>query len=198
MNIDIHTPSFHIRTIQSSDKDIFMGLHSETSVVAKAYKLYPEFAEYSWQTMLADENEIDMVVFQEKDGIFVAICSFQLSQANHVELGYDVVKEYRGLGIGTKLLGDLTALAHTTFPGKDVLVRIRSSNAASQRVAEKCGGQFLKTEPTPEAAIMQKELEKYDHGTGCEHSKGLTEQDIIFMKSVIEQGKNGVRIYKLP
>ena len=198
MNIDIHTATFHIRTIQSSDKDIFMGLRGETSDVAKAYQLYPGFAEYSWQATLADENEIDMVVFQEKDDAFVAICSFQLSHANHVELGYDVMKEYRGRGIGTKLLGDLTALAHMTFPDKDALVRIRTNNIASQRVAEKCGGKFLKTEPTPEAVAMQRELERYNHRAECEHSTVLTEQDIISMKSIVERGREGVRIYKLP
>ena len=96
MNIDVHTINFHIRTVLPSDKDPFMSLRVKTSDIAKAYEMYPEFLEYNWRKILEAEDEISLMVFREEDGVFVAICNFQDFLNDHVEIGYDVERKYRG------------------------------------------------------------------------------------------------------
>lgn len=198
MNIDVHTENFHIRTVVPDDKSRFMGVRSVTSDMAKAYEQYPDFLDYNWEILLKDKNEISMVAFREIDGKFVATCSFQDFQGKSVDIGYDVVKEFRGQGIGTALVKDITALAHGRFPGKDVLIRVRKENTASRRVAEKCGGVFIGTEQTPEARIMMEKIPRFSSGGNGKDGYAATDQIIKHMQEIAERGKEGVLIYRLP
>ena len=198
MHIDIQTDHFHIRTVLPSDKDAYMSLRIKTSDVEKAYDLFPDFLEYTWEKVLKNKDEISMMVFQKEDNAFVAICNFQDFQDDHVEIGYDVKSEYRGKGIGTKLVIDLVALAHTTFPGKEVITRIRDENRASCRVAEKAGGILIRREPTPEAKLIADVLEKYSVGKLDKLGFSASEDQIMTWEKEKEDGKDKIRVYRMP
>ena len=189
MTIDTHTAHFHIRTVTAADKDIYMPLRAETSDISATCGITPEYMETMWKSVINSENEIDMVVF--KGDTFVAICNFQDFAGDHVEIGYDVVKEYRRQGIGKTLAADLVSIAHRTFPDKEVLISVREENIPSWHIAERCGGVLIRREPTPEAAITQRMLEEY--GTG----NAFSEEELAGMRDLVEQGKEGIRVYRM-
>lgn len=186
LDIDAHKNGFHFRAIKSQDKELFMAMRSETSDVSAFYKAYPGFLDYNWDMILKDENELHMMVFQESDELFVATCSFQRLQESTLELGYDVVKEYRGRGIGSKIVAALIEIAHATFPEREIYIKVRENNMSSRRVAEKCGGELVGFVDAPEVETLQNIIDKSDNPSS-----------ITKAKEIIEQGKNSVYVYKI-
>lgn len=184
--IDEIINGYHFRRIEPRDKDLFMGVRAAVSEVAVFYQKYPDYADYNWDLILKDENEIGMMVFQQPDDLFMGTCSFQGVQRENLDLGYDIVKELQGKGIGSKMVGALFKLAHNHFPEREIFVRIRQENAASRRVAEKNGAVFFGLDDPPEVASLQRLLENNDDLAKAEKAR-----------SIIERSRNTVRVYKV-
>lgn len=128
MFIDETVGDYHFRRVEQGDKEWFMAVRAETSDVAEFYRRYPAFLDFSWEKILEAENEISMVVFHEPDDLLVGICSFQGLQSDSLELGYDIMKDLRGKGYGTGMVGALFELSHKVFPEREIFVRIRKEN----------------------------------------------------------------------
>ena len=137
-------------------------------------------------SILKAENELGIVVFQQPDEQFVGICSFQGLQNDTIELGYDVVEELRGKGIGSGMVGALFVLARKIFPDREIFIRIRKENKASCRVAEKNGAQFVKDDDPPEVETIKRLLADNRH---------LPNEDKA--RAVLERSKNTIRLYKV-
>ena len=185
-DINVHKNGFHFRSIKSQDKELFMAIRAETSGVSAFYKAYPGFLDYNWDMILKDENELNMMVFQEPDELLVATCSFQRLQESTLELRYDVVKEFRGQGIGSKIVAVLIEIAHNTFPEREMFIIVRENNMASRRVAEKCGGVLIGFADAPEVETLQNIIGKIDNPS-----------NVAKAKETIEQGNNSVYVYKV-
>ena len=151
-----------------------MGVRAEVSEVAEFYRKFPDFSDYNWNLILKDDNEVGMVVFLQPDNLFVGTCSFQGVQKENLELGYDIAKELRGKGIGTRMVGALFQLAHKHFPEREIFVRVREDNSASRRVAEKNGAVFIKMDDPPEVIALQTLLEHNDDPTRAEEARAIT------------------------
>ena len=177
---------FRFRRVEPRDKNLVMGVRAETSDAVEFYQRNPEFVDYNWDLILKDENEVSMVVFQQPDNVFVGTCTFQGVQEESLELGYDVVKELRGKGIGTRMVGALFELAHVYFPERDIYVRIRKDNLASQCVAEKNGAKFLQIDDPPEVAALQKLLDENPNLPNASDAM-----------ATIEHGSGSIRVYKV-
>lgn len=184
--VDEIVGDFHFRRIEQRDKDLYMGVRAEVSEVAEFYRKYPDFSDYNWNLILKDDNEVGMVVFQQPDNLFVGTCSFQGVQKENLELGYDIVRELRGKGFGTRMVGALFQLAHKLFPEREIFVRVRQDNSASRRVAEKNGAVFLKLDDPPEVVALQ---------TLLEHNDDLPSANVA--REAIERSRNSVRLYKV-
>jgi RimJ/RimL family protein N-acetyltransferase len=186
MFINESISGFHFRSMTADDKELFFALQAEASEVADFYRKYPETLLISMNRHLNDANEHDVVVFQEPDEEFIGICSFQRLQEPTLELGYDLVKEKRGKGIGTEMVRAFIMLAHAHFPDREIIIKIREENMASRRVAEKCGATFVGLTDAPEVDTIQRLLEE---------NKELSHPEEA--KAAMERGRNAVRIYKV-
>ena len=62
-------------------------------------------------------------------------------------------------------------------------------DASSWHIAEKCGV-LIRREPTPEAAITQKMLDEYRSGNAFS-------KELAGMRVLLEQGMEGVRVYRM-
>ena len=184
--IDEVIDGFRFRRVEPRDKDLFMAVRSETSDVSEFYRRHPDYVDDSWDLILKDENELSMVVFQQPDNLFVGTCSFQGVQKENLELGYDIAKDLQGKGIGSKMVGALFKAAHKLFPEREIYVRIRKENAASRRVAEKNGAEFIRLDDPPEVATLQKLLDQNDDLPSAAAAR-----------ETIEQSRNTVRLYKV-
>ncbi len=177
---------FHFRSMTAEDTELFFALQSEASEVADFYRKFPDMLLISMNRHLNDANEHDIVVFQGPDDEFIGICSFQRLQESALELGYDLVKEKRGKGIGTEMVRAFILLAHAHFPDRKIVIKIREENMASRRVAEKCGATFVGLADAPEVETIQRLLNK---NTEMSHPEEA--------KAAMERGRNAVRIYKV-
>lgn len=142
--------------------------------------------DFNWDLILRDEEEISMMVLQQSENLFVATCSILKAPDNTIELGYVVVKDLRGKGIGTEVVRALIKLAHDRFPEREVLVKIRKENQVSQHVTEKCGGVFIGIEDSPESVAIQTLL-----SMNADYSRADE------AKTAIESGRNTVMVYKV-
>ena len=186
MKINEVVDGFRFKSVMPQDKDRFMSVRKEASDIAAYYKAYPEFVDFNWDLILRDEKEINMVVLQQPENLFVATCSILKAPDNTIELAYDVVKELRGKGIGTAVVRALIKLAHDRFPDREVLVKIRKENQVSQHVTEKCGGVFIGMEASPESVAIQALL-----SMNADYSRADE------AKTAIESGRNAVMVYKV-
>lgn len=190
--ISFETERLIVRSIEDADQEYYMDLRAETSELAAAYQTLPGFREKEWDTELNGTDDIYMAAFLKEDSTFVASCSFQNYVGDVLELGYDVVAEYRNRGIATELVNGMLVTAFSVFAGKPALIKTKSSNQACRRVAEKCGGEFKGYEETPAAkaiASMMQELREKDPED--ETFKKLQKENEAFL----EESKDGVCIY---
>ncbi len=190
LTVDKVVDGLRFRSITPKDKEPFMALRMEASDMARAYQLFPEFADYDWEQTLKDKKTVSMMVYDAASGSFIAACTFQEIHSSSVYLGYDVVKEHRGQGLGTKVAKALIQLAHELFPSKEILIRIRQENLASRRVAEKNGARLIRRENTPEAQLYQSYVDKYLNEPG---GGGINLSEL--MESA-ERGKDAILVYK--
>ena len=66
---------------------------------------------------------------------------------------------------------------------------MRKDNLASKRMAEKAGGVFLRTAPSPEAEIAEKAMEIAGR---------VSQESYLEMKEIYETGKDGLLVYRMP
>jgi [ribosomal protein S5]-alanine N-acetyltransferase len=85
-------------------------------------------------------------IFRDRrDGRFVGrglLRHAQLDNIDEVEVGYALVSEYWGMGLGTEMAKPLTAIAFETLELETLVALVDSPNVGSRRVAEKLGFHF--------------------------------------------------------
>ena len=101
-----------------------------------------------------------------------------------MELGVDVVEEYRKKGFATEIIKALIEKAHDICVGASVIARLDKTNEASRGLVEKCGGIYAGCDDSQFAKALKKGK------TGADYSDNERE--------VIESGTDSVLIYRLP
>ena len=186
MIIDKTIGNFYFRSLTADDKDIYMRVQAEEKVVADFYQKYPDTLIANLSRTLNNPNEHSIVAFQQPGDQLIAICSFQGLQNDTIEIGYTVVKELRGKGVGTRMAREFIRLAHNCFPGREIYARVRAENIASQRVLEKVGAVFVSLADAPEVATIQRLV-----------SENAEMSSRAVALSALERGKNAVRVYRV-
>lgn len=125
-------------------------------------------------------------MFRKADGVFVASASIQNFDEDVVELGYDVVAEYRNPGIATELVRAFIVESHSLFNESKVVIRVNNDNEASKRVAEKCGGKFYRNDDFP----LYKAI--------SELAETLGEKADPSIREAVENDKDTVILYEMP
>ena len=183
--IDFETERLHIRNVSECDKDEYMSLRENNSPISKAYELVADFRDFEWEGELHCEHDIFLSVFLRPDEIFVASASIQHYRNETVELGYDVVEEYRNRGFATEIVKGLVMTVHDLNPGKRIIIRMDDENAASKRVAEKCGAKIIEYEDTFVSRMLSKSMDLY------KDSKKYND-----VKQYVEKNKSYVCVYE--
>ena len=186
MQINEIVDGFQFQSVTPQDKSRFMAVRLETSNISEAYQDLPEFIDVCWKMILEDDQELSMVVLRIPDELFVATCSFQRINCQAIELRYDVVKELRGHGIGTQMVHALIKLAHDKFPGREIMVKVRKDNIASRRIVEKCRGEFLRLEDSPESIALHVLLKFANEFPSAKKAA-----------EAIEQGRDSIMVYRV-
>jgi len=78
------------------------------------------------------------------DGTWIGRCSLRRDEGGETQMGYRLLRSHWGKGYGTELVRALSTVGFERFEARYILVKIARANAASVRVAEKCGARFWK------------------------------------------------------
>ena len=181
LKIDKIVGNFHFRSLTIDDKEIYMIVQAEEEVLADFYQKYPDALIANLSRTLNNPDEHSIVAFQQPGDQLIAICSFQGLQKDTIEIGYTVVKDLRGKGVGTRMAREFIRLAHNCFPDREIYARVRAENIASQRVLEKVGAEFVCLTDAPEVETIQRLIA--ENAEMSNHAGAL---------SAVERGKNAV------
>ncbi len=183
--IDFETERLHIRNVSECDKDEYMSLRVNNSPTSKAYSVIPGFRDFEWDGELHCDHDIYLSVFLRPDEIFVASASIQHYRNETVELGYDVVEEYRNRGFATEIVKGLVMTVHDLDLRKRIIIRTDIENEASKKVAEKCGAKIIEYEDPFVSRMLSKTLDSY------KDSKKYND-----VKQYVEKNKSSVCVYE--
>ncbi len=190
-NPEFETERLRVRRVREEDREAYMALRVKTSDFASAYTTLPELKVYEWESELNSEEDIYFSAFLKSTGKLTAIGSLQHIDSPEISIGFDVNEDKRNQGFGAELAAGLVQKAHSMYPGAEVCIKMKKGNAASMRVAEKCGGVFAGYEDTP----VTKLLEAAASGVDDSGRRMRLKQDLM---GVMQQGKNGICVYKMP
>jgi [ribosomal protein S5]-alanine N-acetyltransferase len=100
------------------------------------------------------------LIFELNSGKFVGRCGFRPNDSGEVEVGYGFHKEYWEQGFATETLEALFSFARKNISVDHIIAFTSINHLASQRVMEKCGMQYIKTEilEGEECKFYKKEL----------------------------------------
>ena len=190
--ISFTTERLLVRPVSEEDKEEYMQLREKTSDIRYMYSEDPEFRESEWQSELNGKDDIYFSVFLKDSNTFVASASYQNYRKKFVELGLDVVEDYRHQGIGTELLTGLIETAHRSFPRATLKVRTRKKNTTAQKMIEKCGGKLVRKEEGAEVSAIRRTVKMMD--AAGDKIDGWPDKKQLCLE-LIEKGKDGVFVY---
>lgn len=100
------------------------------------------------------------LIFELNSGKFVGRCGFRPTDSGEVEVGYGFHKKFWGQGFATETLEALFSFARRNISVDHIIAFTSVNHLASQRVMEKCGMQYIKTEicEGEECKFYKKEL----------------------------------------
>lgn len=81
------------------------------------------------------------------DGTWIGRCSLRRHADGGTEMGYRLLRRHWSKGYATELVRGLIELGSEHFGVSTILIKIAQENAASIRVAEKCGAKLWKEGP---------------------------------------------------
>ena len=192
--INFETDRMYARSVVETDRDIIMALRMDVSDLSTLYKRREDLQEIEWDDTLNSDNNISLAVFLKKDDSFVACSSFQGFRNDTIELGCDVVKEYRNQGLATELTMGMILTAESLFSAKSIIIKTSKENEASKRVAEKCGGVLIGTEPSWFAQGLERLMKSLGETDYPDEAWAKEKEEAL---EIIESGKDGVYIYKI-
>lgn len=110
----------------------------------------------------SQEKELPhFLIFELSSGRCMGRCGFSQNDSDEIEVGYGFHKEYWGKGFATETLVVLLSWAEKHIATNNIIAVTAINHLASQRVMEKCGMQYYKTEFSKgvESKFYKKELE---------------------------------------
>ena len=161
----VQDDKYILRAITEADKDNYLKLYRENSIVAKASSKmndvdYESFTDFVWEKM-SEDDAIYVFVFRKKDEIYVGNITLQHLSSDTPEIGMDVLQEYHRQGIALDSIPLFTKRVMEIMSVEYFLVRIYSDNEPSRKLYEKLGATVIGEEPSEFAVALAQMKEKH-------------------------------------
>ena len=193
-NVYFETERMHVRSINETDKENYMALRKDISFPNATGNLIDTILNIEWNYKLHSNDDIYLAAFLKEDNTFLAAGAFQDFRSVPIEIGIDVVSDYRDKGVGTELLKGMLCCARTAFPGADYVLRTSKRNRALRSVVALNGGRLTNIDSDPEIVKIMPLIDELE-------SKWL---DSIEMKELkqslteyVENYKDGICYYRI-
>lgn len=161
----VQNDRYILRALSEADKDNYLKLYRENSIVAKASSKmsdvdYESFPDFVWEKM-SEDDAIYVSVFRKKDEIYVGNITLQHLASETPEIGMDVLQEYHRQGIAFESIPLFAKRVMEIMPFEYFIVRIYSKNEPSRKLYEKLGATVIGEEPSEFAVALAQMKEKH-------------------------------------
>ncbi len=145
------TARLGFRLLQPKDIDYFADLNGDPDVRA----FFPDFIQNRQQSKKRMEELIGyykdnslpcFLMFLLESDEFVGRCGFGPIETGEIEVGYLLHKKFWGQGYATEALSTVLEWAKKNIDSDEIIAFAPVDHIASQRVMEKCGMHFYKSD----------------------------------------------------
>lgn len=150
-SITIHTERLSMAHITQADFDLFKRLQTESKVIELCFdkpsdeEIQARFDERLPIWSKGSEEWLCLVISLKQSGEAVGVTGFKVS-GGCAEVGYLLLPEFHGCGIGTESLQGLIEWAERDLDLNKFSAIVTKGNRGSERVLEKCGFVLSKVE----------------------------------------------------
>jgi len=162
------TPDLVLRAPGKEDVNDITGLANNRKISSMLESLpYPYYdkhaEEFLDQVSKPDAGECVFAVTHAESGELMGMCGLHLVKRrfNMAHMGYWLGEDYWGKGYATQAARALVDLFFKAGTENELLMSVLSTNTASRRVIEKCGGKFWKRD-TNFSSFFEKDMD-VDH-----------------------------------
>lgn len=166
----IVTPRLVMKQITLSDWPLFLRLHQEPEVIRYAFdpptneeilqRFHSRLPKWTWES----DHWLCLGIFEQESNVPIGVTGLCVTERKEgeIELGYLLLPEFHGKGIGTESLLALLDYIKQSLPVKKIIAIVTDGNLASTKVLEKSG--FI---------LAEREVDAYQIG-------GIAYDDLIF------------------
>jgi ribosomal-protein-alanine N-acetyltransferase len=128
----------------NADEDVRRYYPTGTATEIQTMERMQEFV-----NLYENQRIPSFIVLDQSGTNFYGRCGFGLLPDGHIEVGYVLHKKFWGKGYATEILKTLLSWAQENLDVPQIIGYAPIDHKASQRVMEKCGMTYFKTEKDP-------------------------------------------------
>ncbi len=164
----LETDRLILRPLDEKDIDAIFAMRSDPEVMRFIREPQNRDESANWVGLVSSlwaTEQIGFCAMVEKSlGKFVGWCGlWRLKETGEIEVGYAVAKEFWGKGYATEAALKFLDYAFEKLEPEKIVAVARPKNAASRRVMEKLGMDFVKTDTFYDQSLVQYAITKENY-----------------------------------
>ena len=159
--LELHSDRLYLRPLNEADWPLFLRLHREPDTMRHVFDELPEsevrrgFEHRLPQWSPKAEHWLCLVMVDKAGGCDVGVTGLRVLRPGHAEVGYLLLPQWHGKGLGSESLRAILAFAADSDL-KSLEATVTDGNDGSCRLLEKCG--FTLARRVPQAYLLRNTL----------------------------------------
>ncbi len=164
----LETDRLILRPLDEEDVDAIFAMRSDAEVMRFIREPQNRDESANWVELVSSRWEKEQIGFcailEKPSEKFVGWCGiWKLKETGELEIGYAVAKEVWGKGYATEAALKFLDYAFEKLEPEKIVAVARPENAASRRVMEKLGMDFVKTDTFYNQTLVQYAITREDY-----------------------------------
>ncbi len=164
----LETDRLILRPLDEKDVDAIFAMRSDPEVMRFIREPQNRDESANWVELVSSRWEKEQIGFcailEKPSQKFVGWCGiWKLKETGELEIGYAVAKEFWGKGFATEAALKFLDYAFEKLEPEKIVAVTRPENAASRRVMEKLGMNFIKTDTFYDQTLVQYAVTKKEY-----------------------------------
>jgi len=161
----LETDRLILRPLDEKDIDAIFAMRSDPEVMRFIRELQNRDESANWVELVSSRWATEQIGFcamvEKSAGKFVGWCGlWRLKETGEIEVGYAVAKKFWGKGYATEAALEFLDYAFKKLAPEKIVAVARPKNAASRRVMEKLGMDFVKIDTFYDQTLVQYAITK--------------------------------------
>ncbi len=164
----LETDRLILRPLNEKDVDAIFVMRSDPEVMRFIREPQDRDESANWVKLVSSRWATEQIGFcamvEKSSGKFVGWCGlWRLKETGEIEVGYALAKEFWGKGYATESALKFLDYAFEKLESEKIVAVARPENAASRRVMEKLGMDFVKADTFYDQTLVQYAITKEDY-----------------------------------